>query len=208
MIGRTRDPNKAEVGDVRATNLAVVLRCVREQGPCSRADIAAATGLNKTTVSSLVSELLRRRLLRETGTTENRVGRPAIMLALDGASSAAIGIEVNADYLTAVAVGYLGLFLVTAAFAAIGCFASTLTDKQALAAAGGFFGASLLWLAEWPARNTSGLAKTLLTGISLRAHLLDFFNGVLVASHVVFYLSLAALWLLLAVKAVESMRWR
>ena len=98
MIGRTRDPNKAEVGDVRATNLAVVLRCVREQGPCSRADIAAATGLNKTTVSSLVSELLRRRLLRETGTTENRVGRPAIMLALDGASSAAIGIEVNADY--------------------------------------------------------------------------------------------------------------
>lgn len=110
--------------------------------------------------------------------------------------------------LAAAAVGYLGLFLVTAAFAAIGCFASTLTDKQALAAAGGFFGASLLWLAEWPARNTSGLAKTLLTGISLRAHLLDFFNGVLVASHVVFYLSLAALWLLLAVKVVESMRWR
>lgn len=108
MIGRTRDPNKAEVGDVRATNLAVVLRCVREQGPCSRADIAAATGLNKTTVSSLVSELLRRRLLRETGTTENRVGRPAIMLALDGASSAAIGIEVNADYLTAVAVDLAG----------------------------------------------------------------------------------------------------
>ena len=108
MIGRTRDPNKAEVGDVRATNLALVLRCVREQGPRSRADIAAATGLNKTTVSSLVSELLRRRLLRETGTTENRVGRPAIMLTLDGASCAAIGIEVNADYLTAVAVDLAG----------------------------------------------------------------------------------------------------
>jgi ABC-2 type transport system permease protein len=95
--------------------------------------------------------------------------------------------------LTAAAVGYLGLFLVGAAFAAIGCFASALTDKQALAAAGAFFGSSVLWLAEWPARNTTGLAKAFLSGISLRAHLLDFFNGVLVASHVVFYLSLAAL---------------
>ncbi|TDQ50769.1 ROK family protein [Actinorugispora endophytica] len=108
MIGNSRDPNKADVADVRATNLAVVLRCVRERSPCSRADVAAATGLNKTTVSSLVSELLRRRLLRETGTTGNRVGRPAVMLTLDGASCAAIGIEVGADSLTAVAVDLAG----------------------------------------------------------------------------------------------------
>jgi predicted NBD/HSP70 family sugar kinase len=97
-----------DAADVRSTNLAVVLRCVREQAPCSRADVAAATGLNKTTVSSLVSELLKRRLLREVGTAGNRVGRPAVMLALDGASYAAIGVEVGADYLTAVAVDIAG----------------------------------------------------------------------------------------------------
>src|SRR5207249_3224468 len=57
--------------------------------------------------------------------------------------------------------GLVGLdtdsFLVGAAFAAVGCFASALTDKQALAAALAFFCSSLLWLAEWPARNTAGV---------------------------------------------------
>ena len=67
--------------------------------PCSRADIAASTGLNKATVSSLVAELIDRRLLRETGLTEHRIGRPATMLVLDGAPYAAIGLEVSTDHL-------------------------------------------------------------------------------------------------------------
>ena len=110
--------------------------------------------------------------------------------------------------LSAAAVGYLGLGLVGAAFAAIGCFASALTDKQVLAAAVAFFGASCLWLAEWPARNTTGWLKTALTHLSMRAHLLDFFNGILVTAHVLFYLSLALFWLLLAVQVTEGLRWR
>ncbi|GAA4205565.1 ROK family protein [Streptosporangium oxazolinicum] len=108
MITPTTDPRPADFADVRATNLAVVLRFVREQAPCSRADIAASTGLNKATVSSLVTDLIDRRLVRETGLTENRVGRPATMLVLDGSPYAAIGIEVNVDYVTAVAVDLAG----------------------------------------------------------------------------------------------------
>lgn len=102
------DPRPADFADVRATNLAVVLRFVREHAPCSRADIAASTGLNKATVSSLVADLIDRRLLRETGLTENRVGRPATMLVLDGSPYAAIGIEINVDHVTAVAVDLSG----------------------------------------------------------------------------------------------------
>src|SRR5690242_140606 len=75
----------ADFSDVRATNLAVVLGYVRANAPCSRADIAASTGLNKATVSSLVGELIDRRLLRETGLTERRIGRPATMIVVDGA---------------------------------------------------------------------------------------------------------------------------
>src|SRR5690349_11810450 len=63
----TSGPQPADFADVRATNLAVVLRQVRAHAPCSRADIAARTGLNKATVSSLVGELIDRRLGRETG---------------------------------------------------------------------------------------------------------------------------------------------
>lgn len=112
----------ADFADVRATNLAVVLRHVRANAPCSRADIAAATGLNKATVSSLVADLIDRRLLRETGLTENRIGRPATMLVLDGEPYAAVGVEVNADHLTAVAVDLAGTRLLTwrRAFAGLG----------------------------------------------------------------------------------------
>ena len=108
MITSHNGPQPADFADVRATNLAVVLRFVRESAPCSRADIAASTGLNKATVSSLVADLIDRRLLRETGLTENRVGRPATMLVLDGSPYAAIGVEVNVDYITAVAVDLKG----------------------------------------------------------------------------------------------------
>jgi predicted NBD/HSP70 family sugar kinase len=101
-------PQPADFADVRATNLAVVLRHVRNHAPCSRADIAAATGLNKATVSSLVADLIERRLLRETGLAEHRIGRPATMLVLDGQPYAAIGLAVSADQLTAVAVDLAG----------------------------------------------------------------------------------------------------
>lgn len=108
LITAHHRPQPADFTDVRATNLAVVLRFVRENAPCSRADIATSTGLNKATVSSLVASLIDRRLLRETGLTANRVGRPATMLVLDGSPYAAIGIELNVDYITAVAVDLKG----------------------------------------------------------------------------------------------------
>jgi predicted NBD/HSP70 family sugar kinase len=103
----------ADLGDVRITNLAVVLRHVRAEAPCSRADIAASTGLNKATVSSLVADLIDRRLIRETGLTENRIGRPATMLVVDGEPYAALGIEVSADQLTVVAVDLAGTELLS-----------------------------------------------------------------------------------------------
>lgn len=135
------------------------------------------------------------------------LGILALMLALTWAYPLLLTALAQPD-LKAAAVGYLGLFLVGAAFAAIGCFASALTDKQVLAAAVAFFCSSLLWLAEWPARNTTGPLKAILTALSIRAHLLDFFNGILASPHVVFYASLALLWFFLAVKVTEGIRWR
>lgn len=113
LITSTTGPQPADFADVRATNLAVVLRFVREHAPCSRADIAASTGLNKATVSSLVADLIDRRLVRETGLTENRVGRPATMLVLDGSPYAAIGVEISVDTVSAVATDLAGQRLLT-----------------------------------------------------------------------------------------------
>lgn len=113
LINIWSGPQPADLTDVRTTNLAVVLRYVRGNAPCSRADIAAATGLNKATVSSLVADLIDRRLIRETGLTEHRIGRPATMLVVDGAPYAAIGMEVGADQLTVIAVDLAGTELLS-----------------------------------------------------------------------------------------------
>lgn len=113
MINSQAGQQPADFTDVRMTNLAVVLRFVRANAPCSRADIAASTGLNKATVSSLIAELIDRRLVRETGLTEHRIGRPATMLVPDGAAYAAIGLEVNTDHLAVVAIDLAGVRLLS-----------------------------------------------------------------------------------------------
>ncbi|HWB35179.1 MAG TPA: ROK family transcriptional regulator, partial [Rugosimonospora sp.] len=113
MITTQHDRQPADFADVRATNLAVVMAHVRTAAPCSRAEIAAATGLNKATVSSLVSELIGRRLLRETGLAANRIGRPATMIVLDGSPYAAIGLAVTPDHLSLTALDLAGERLLT-----------------------------------------------------------------------------------------------
>lgn len=103
VITTSNGRQPADFSDVRAANLAVVLRHVATHAPCSRADIAAATGLTKATVSSLVGELIGGQLLREIGQTVRRVGRPATMIELDGAPYAWVGMEVDAGRLAVVA---------------------------------------------------------------------------------------------------------
>jgi predicted NBD/HSP70 family sugar kinase len=85
---------------IRRHNLGVVLRRAVAAGPASRAAIAVATGLNKSTVSSLVAELIELRLLRERG-AERRgaVGRPGLVVELDPGGPVGLGLEVGVDYL-------------------------------------------------------------------------------------------------------------
>ena len=92
--------SRADQTTVRRANLGVVLQHLAATGPCSRARVAAGTGLTRGTVSSLVGELIDLGVLRETGEDESpgRVGRPAQTLELaDG--TVALGLEVNVDYL-------------------------------------------------------------------------------------------------------------
>ncbi|MDP9280768.1 MAG: ROK family protein [Chloroflexota bacterium] len=93
----------ADQGAVRLNNLALVLRQLSAQPLRSRASIAATTGLNKATVSSLVSELIDARLVREVGTRAGAVGRPARTLELDGSGHAAIGLEIDVEYVAGLA---------------------------------------------------------------------------------------------------------
>jgi predicted NBD/HSP70 family sugar kinase len=85
---------------VRRHNLGMVLRQVVERGPRSRATIALDTGLNKTTVSSLVSELMDLGLLVERGAeARSSAGRPGLVVDVAREGAVALGLEINVDYL-------------------------------------------------------------------------------------------------------------
>ncbi|MFD0475421.1 ROK family protein [Nonomuraea thailandensis] len=103
----------ADQATVRRSNLALVLRHVSANGPCSRSAVAVATGLNKATVTSLVNELQARGLVREMGPQHaGSVGRPGVALALDGSRAGALGVEVNVDYTAAIATDLAGRVLI------------------------------------------------------------------------------------------------
>lgn len=103
----------ARTGGVREHNLALVLRQVaqgsRTATPPSRADIAAATGLTRATVSSLVDVLVGAGLVEELApVARTRAGRPATGLALRADAVSGVGLEVNVDYLAVCVVDLTG----------------------------------------------------------------------------------------------------
>ncbi|WP_327589793.1 ROK family protein [Nonomuraea sp. NBC_00507] len=103
----------ADQATVRRSNLALVLRHVSACGPCSRSAVAVATGLKKATVTSLVSELQARGLVKEMGPQyAGSVGRPGVALGLDGSRVGALGLEVNVDYIAAIATDLAGRVLI------------------------------------------------------------------------------------------------
>ena len=94
---------------VRRHNLALVLGRLVTGGPSSRAALAAETGLNKTTVSSLVSDLIQWRLVVERDVLNpGSVGRPATAVEVNGDGIVGLGLEVSVDYLAVVAIDMLG----------------------------------------------------------------------------------------------------
>lgn len=103
LPGRPRSAVRTTPSDqaaVRRGNLGRVLRLLRDAGPRSRARIAADTGLNKATVSSLVAELADRGLVAPGDVDRGgAVGRPGQTVHLDGTGVCGIGVELNVDYL-------------------------------------------------------------------------------------------------------------
>ncbi|WP_156758786.1 ROK family transcriptional regulator [Microbacterium karelineae] len=92
--------------EVRQQNLSAVLRLVHGSGPQSRSHIGSVTGLNRSTVTALVTDLLEAGLVREAeAAPTGRRGRPSLSVAADDAV-AALGIRVEPD---AVSVALVGL---------------------------------------------------------------------------------------------------
>jgi glucokinase-like ROK family protein len=92
---------------VREMNLSVILHHLRANAPISRAALAQITGLNKTTVSSLVGELIDRQFVREVGLlTSGTAGRRAMLLKLNPAAGCVISGEIGVDFVLVIAADF------------------------------------------------------------------------------------------------------
>ncbi|WP_329497998.1 ROK family protein [Kitasatospora herbaricolor] len=109
---RDRDPRQAGPASqqgMRRANLALVLGQIAE-GPRSRAEVAAATGLTRAAVSSLAEELLTAGLLTEAGPAmpSGKVGRPGTALGLAPDGPGGLGAEIGVQHLAACVVDLRG----------------------------------------------------------------------------------------------------
>lgn len=105
--------------------------------------------------------------------------------------------------------GYVGMILLGSLYVAVGVFTSALTRHQLLAAIMGMGILSLFTLvvdafAGWHA----GQWREVLGYVNILHHFEDFSKGIFDTKSVVFFLSGTFFFLFLAVKALESRRWR
>ena len=93
---------------LREANRRHVIETLRSSGGMTRSALARSTGLSRTTISTLLNELIEQGIVSEmTAVPERRgAGRPATVVQLDPSAGAALSIDVGARHL-AVAVGDL-----------------------------------------------------------------------------------------------------
>jgi glucokinase-like ROK family protein len=97
---------------VKKNNKSLVLQMIMEKEPISRADIAQFSGLNKATVSSLVSELLDEELIYESGPGESSGGRRPVILHFNKVAGYAIGIDIGVNYVLGILTDLNGNILI------------------------------------------------------------------------------------------------
>src|SRR6195952_1909139 len=101
----------ADQATVRRLNLALLLRSLSDGGPRPRARLAEDTGLTKATVSSLVAELIDRRLITEGTIDRSGLGRPSRAVELDPSWVRFVGIELQVDYIAGMVLDLTGRVL-------------------------------------------------------------------------------------------------
>jgi ABC-2 type transport system permease protein len=109
-----------------------------------------------------------------------------------------------------IAAGYLGTMLVGASALAVGTLASSLTRNQIVAATVGFVALAMLLLvgALGDALVRGGAASPIFRHMNLFRHMEDFGRGIVDTRHVVYHLSIAALCLFAATRALGATKGR
>lgn len=91
---------------VREINLSAIMNRLHQHAPISRSSLAEMTGLNKTTVSSLVQELINHQFIREVGLDTAGTGRPAMLLEFNPNAGCIISAEIEVGFISVVCANF------------------------------------------------------------------------------------------------------
>jgi glucokinase len=82
---------------LRLTNAQLLLRLLREGGPCSKADLVRASGLSAPTVTNVVAHLSSAGLVEPVGEGDSTGGRPPDIIRFRAERGCVVGVEISSD---------------------------------------------------------------------------------------------------------------
>ena len=84
---------------IRQTNAQILLRLLRDNGPCSKADLVRASGLSAPSVTNVVATLISTGLVEAAGEGDSTGGRPPDILRFKADHGVVAGVEITRDTL-------------------------------------------------------------------------------------------------------------
>ena len=104
--------------------------------------------------------------------------------------------------------GYLGIILLGAMLISFGLLTSAMSTNQIVAAVLGIGLSLTFWLAGGLASTFDGPLGQFFDYISIQSHLRDFILGLVTSTNIIYFISVTAAALFLAVRVLEIRRWR
>jgi len=89
-------------------NQRVTLHAIRVNGPITRAELAAITGLTSPAIANITKRLLSENLIQEAGRRRGGRGQPATKLVINPDSWFSIGVNVDRDHITMLVLDFEG----------------------------------------------------------------------------------------------------
>jgi predicted NBD/HSP70 family sugar kinase len=89
-------------------NQRVTLHAIRVNGPITRTDLAAITGLTPPAIANITRRLMLDNLIKEAGRVRGARGQPPIKLVINPDSWFSVGVNVDRDHIPLVVLDFLG----------------------------------------------------------------------------------------------------
>ena len=118
-----------------------------------------------------------------------------------------INVGTNVDF-GAVFTGYLGLMMVGAVYAAVGTFASSVTDNQVIAFIIAVFIVLVFFLMDKMLYFVPASVAGLIQYISVDYHLSNISRGVIDSRNIIYFASVIGFFLFMTVRVLEIRKWR